>query len=268
VGTSYVNLAYCTPKAKIAATPCVRESQCAADQGCVSYGLRSSLLTCQKVGGAKSLGTACTAGAECRSGECFDREFRQWGTGHRAYCSGHCAKSSDCGPDQLCSRIVLGNNGTPADPFDDVVAGYCQSLFAVVEKDGCANDGDCAGTGGDTCDKTHGLCYKAGAASGAACTSDAACALGAVCMTGLLFPGGYCQTFGCAPGQATGVDSCPGGAAALCTSRGAADEPLSSCYEACPQTGACSRAAQDYGCSKPTNTPGAVASICLFNQGN
>lgn len=266
VGASYVNLGYCTPKAKVAATPCTREAQCAADQGCVSYGVRTSLLTCQKVGGAKALGEACTANAQCRSGECFDREFHQWGATHRAYCSGQCAKNSDCAADQRCTRIVLGNNGTPADPFDDVVAGYCQSLFAVVAP-GCTANGDCVNVqAGDTCDVPHGICYTTGALPGAPCTADTGCGLGAVCLKGVSFPNGYCQSLGCAPGQTTGVDACPGGAEVTCARRGAADEPLYGCYEGCAQSGDCSRFAERYVCAPPTK--GAAASICLYDSGS
>jgi hypothetical protein len=216
----------------------------------------------------------CTAGSECRSGECFDRAFQFWATGHRAYCSGRCAKSSDCAPDQRCTRIVLGTNGTPADPFDDVIAGYCQSLFAVVATAGCADDGACAGTGGDTCDTVHGLCYKAGASSGAACTTDEGCALGAVCMgkPGAMmdprFPGGYCQTFGCAPGQATGVDSCPGGAEAACVQNGVGDEPLRACYEGCAKSSDCSRVGERYVCEPLVGGASVTPSICMFNSGN
>jgi hypothetical protein len=265
VGTSYVNLAYCTPKAKISGKVCTSEKGCAAGEGCLSFGLRTSLLTCVNKGGTKSVGEACTAGAQCRSTECFDREFHQWGLGHRAYCSGHCSKNSDCAADQRCTRIVLGNNGTPADPFDDVVSGYCQTLFSVVDP-GCKNDGECAGTGGTTCDVTHGICYTVGAAAGAACTTDTGCGVGAVCVKGVSFPGGYCQETGCAPGQTTGVDACPGGAEVTCAQRGAADQPLYACYEACAQSGDCSRFAQSYVCSPPTT--GAAASICLYDSGN
>ena len=63
----------CTPESKIAGKVCVREADCDAGQGCVHYGGRTSLRIC-RAGGAKSLGTACAAPGECRSGECFDRD--------------------------------------------------------------------------------------------------------------------------------------------------------------------------------------------------
>src|SRR6185503_14809793 len=106
----------CTPASKIAATACVREGGCPANQGCVLFGPRTSLRVC-KAGGAKSLGTACTAAGECRSGECFDRAFNVPGAGgNRAACSGTCAVNSDCGADQRCIRLVVSNNGTINDP--------------------------------------------------------------------------------------------------------------------------------------------------------
>jgi hypothetical protein len=264
---SYVALGYCTPKAMIKATACTHEADCPADQGCVSYGARTRLLACAKVGGTKSMGDACNAGADCRSGECFDREFHLPSAGSRAFCSGHCGKSSDCGADQRCTRVVLANNNTPADPFDDVVTGYCQSLFAPTASVACKQDTDCTGLGGTTCEKKYGLCYTAGTPSGAACTADANCELAAQCQKpGDGFPDGYCQTFGCAPGAAmTGVDSCPG-ADAVCAQR-STDDPLNACYEGCKESGDCSRFAKSYICKAPTSTPGAAASICLYDKG-
>jgi len=260
---SYVNLGFCTPKAKIAGKACARESDCAADQGCVGTGARTNLLTCQKAGGAKSLGEACTDAAQCRSGQCFDRAFHV--AVNRAFCSGICAKSSDCGADQRCARVVLGNNGTPADPRDDVVVGLCQSLFVPVAGDGCQADAGCTAGGADTCATKYGLCYKAGAPSGAPCTADQGCELGAVCVTDR-FPGGYCQTFGCAVGAAVGaVDSCPG-ANAACAQRGG-DQPLRSCYEGCAKSGDCSRFQESYQCEAATPDAGAPLSICIFDRG-
>src|SRR5262249_35778832 len=115
---SVVNLGYCTPASKITAKVCTHESECGADEGCISYGGRTALLTCAKVTGTKAVGEACTVGSECRSKECFDREFQLPATGKRTFCTAHCGKNSDCGADQLCARIVLNNNGTPADPRD------------------------------------------------------------------------------------------------------------------------------------------------------
>jgi hypothetical protein len=286
---SYVNLGFCTPKAKIGGAICAREADCPAGQGCVSYGARTNLLAC-KAGGPKSLGEKCTRATECRSGQCFDREFHA--EANQSFCSGACGKSSDCGADQRCARVVLSNNNTPADPRDDLVAGLCQSLFVPIAADGCKTDADCTAVanGGDTCSKKYGLCYTAGAASGAACTTDQSCELGALCMTGGRFRGGYCQTLGCAPGAAAGsVDSCPG-AHSTCIQRGS-EAPLYACYEGCAKTAECSRVAESYACESPTTVDGGASdagaadagaadaadagatdagqlpSICIFNMG-
>ncbi|HSZ81089.1 MAG TPA: hypothetical protein VLA14_02350 [Polyangia bacterium] len=263
---SYVNLGYCTPKAKITAVFCARESDCPAGEGCVVYGARTNLVVCKTVGGAKSLGDACLAGAECRSGDCFTRDFQLYGPGNRAYCSGLCAKNSDCSPDQRCTRIVLANDGTPFDPLDDTVVGYCQSLYTSTAAAACQADTDCTTAGADTCSTKYGLCYKAGAATGAACTGDPGCDLGATCSAGVDFPGGYCQAFGCATGATAGtVDACAD-AGSTCSQRGA-DVPLHACYEGCTVSGDCARQAQKYECQSPT-TSATPASICLFNQGS
>jgi hypothetical protein len=260
-------LGFCTPKDKIDGTVCASEASCPADQGCVRYGGRTSLLVCRKVGGTKSLGAACAGPAECRSGECYDREFKLPATGKRTFCSGVCAKNSDCAADQRCVPSVLANNNTPADPFDDVVVGYCQTLFTPTAAGGCANDGACGGTQGDTCDVTHGLCYKKGTPIGAACANpngsdNTGCDLGAVCVSG---NGGYCQSTGCVAGAAAGVDACPG-TTSVCSQR-FADKPLGACYEKCATASDCSRFNQSYRCKAPTGDPGVPASICLFDTG-
>jgi hypothetical protein len=242
---SYVNLGFCTPKAKIAGTACTREADCATGQGCLPYGARTNLMTCQAVAGTKSVGQRCTKTSECRSGQCVDREFHV--DVNEAYCSGPCGKNSDCAADQRCARIVANNNGTPADPFDDLVVGACETLFAPMAGAGCKKDADCSGAqnGGNTCAMKYGLCYTAGAPSGAACTTDQQCELGAFCNHTLR--GGYCQTLGCAPGAAAGsVDACPG-AKSVCAQRGA-ERPLFACYEGCDQSGNCSRVSERYAC--------------------
>jgi Dickkopf N-terminal cysteine-rich region len=265
-GGSFVTLAFCTPKAKIQAVACLREAECPADQGCVSYGPRTTLLACKKVGGTKSLGAACTGGAECRSGECYDRAFRLSAPGSRAYCSGNCKVNSDCSADQRCVRIVLGNNGTISDPRDDVVAGYCETLYVPSAAAGCKADTGCTADGADTCDTKYGLCYKKGAATGTACTADVGCDLGASCSTGGAFKNGYCQTFGCAVGATTGVDSCPG-TAAICSQR-PSDAPIHGCYEGCTQTADCSRGTEQYSCSAVDGPMSTMPkTICLVTQG-
>jgi hypothetical protein len=256
----------CTPEMKITGTICVREAQCPAGQGCVNYGGRTTLRIC-RAGGAKSLGTACTAASECRSGECYDRDFHVSGGQNRAYCSGACGVNSDCGPDQTCQRLVVGNNGTPADPLDDLVVGYCRTLFVPVATTACATDANCVArqNGSDTCDVVHGLCFRGAAVPGDACTSETDCPLGGDCSMGPRFTGGYCQTFGCDQAATTGVDACPG-PSSICAQRGGPDEPISACYEKCAASGAaCSRASAGYKCEPIT--PGVPPNACLVGSG-
>jgi len=260
----------CTPETKIAGTICQREAMCPPGQGCVLYGARTSLKIC-RAGGAKSLGTACTAASECRSGECYDRDFLvSAGTGanaNRAYCSGACQVNSDCGPDQSCARLVVGNNGTVDDPLDDLVVGYCKTMFVAHLSMACATDAGCVAlnNGSDTCDVTHGLCYRKAAVPGSACTGDTGCPVDGTCTMGPRFEGGYCQTFGCDQAATSGVNACPG-TNSICTQRGGPDEPISGCYEKCTLGGsACSRASMGYMCQ--TVTLAAPPNVCLVGGG-
>jgi hypothetical protein len=271
---SYAALGLCTPKTKLAEPTCANEAACAADQGCVRYGARSSLLVCRKVGGTKSLGAVCAAGAECRSGECYDRDFKLPALGARDYCTGVCAKNSDCSADQHCVLKVQSNNDTVSNPFDDVVVGYCETLFVPVASKGCASNADCLKPEfgfGDTCDLTHGLCYKKDAPNGAACVVDkdghtTSCDRGATCGTGGALLAGYCQQTGCDPAAAAGVDACSG-TTSVCAQR-FPDKPLSVCYEKCTPGVACSRAAERFVCTDVAGAPDAgTSAICLYSSG-
>jgi hypothetical protein len=238
---------------------------CPAGQGCVLYGARTSLKIC-RAGGAKSAGTACTAGSECRSGECYDRDFHVSGGTNRAFCSAACQVNTDCGPDQGCVRLVVGNNGSIDDPTDDLVVGYCRTLFVPLVVNACETDAACVlhQDGSDTCDVAHGLCYRKAAVPGSACTGDPACSLDGVCSMGPRFEGGYCQTFGCDPAATSGANACPG-TNSFCGQRGGPDEPISSCYEKCQPGTACSRSTVGYRCeSLTTNGP---LNVCLVNSG-
>jgi hypothetical protein len=265
---STARVGMCTPKGKIKPAACARESACGANEGCVLYGPRTSLRTC-KPGGPKSLGTACGNKNECRSGECFDREWLMPNGSNRAYCSGPCAVNSDCGADQRCVRLVVGNNGTPDNPLDDLVAGYCQTLFPRVMAE-CGANADCVvrQNGSDTCDMAHGLCFKAGALPGDACSNDAQCPVGGACSKGPRFPNGYCQTFGCSATATTGIDVCPG-AQSTCAQRGGPDEPIAACYQGCSivfdASVSCTRVSEGYGCEP--RTAGTPPSICLATPG-
>ena len=257
---SYALVGECTPVTLIPGTVCTSESACPAGQGCVIFGARTIVRTC-KAGGTKSIGEACTGPTQCRSGECYDRNFSVGSANTRALCSGVCAKNSDCGTDQRCVVEVLGNNGTIDDPFDDVVVGYCRSLFAPTIAGACQNSGECVtqGKGADTCDPTYGICYKASAIIGGACATDDACGLGQTCALGPTFAGGACVLQGCAPAGATGTDVCPG-TRSTCGQR-VSDEPLFRCYEGCVTAGGCSRQADNYFCAPAQD--GQPISICL-----
>jgi hypothetical protein len=250
----------CTPVTSIPGTICTSEGACPAGQGCVLYGARTMVRTC-KAGGTKSLGEACTAPAQCRSGECYDRNFGIGSTANRALCSGVCARNSDCGMNQRCVVEVVGNNGTIDDPLDDVAVGYCRSLFSATIGSACQNSNDCVtqGKGADTCDPNYGVCYKASAVIGGSCAADDGCGLGQTCALGPTFARGACVLQGCAPAGATGHDVCPG-ASSTCSQR-MSDEPLYRCYEGCATAGGCSRQADNYFCA-PAQT-GQSISICL-----
>jgi hypothetical protein len=260
LGTSSALVGQCTPKSKMAQTFCQSEGDCPAAQGCVRAGDRTLVMIC-KAGGTRSMGVACAAATECRSGECYDRDFRLGTSAIRAFCSGVCAKNSDCGPDQRCTAKVLGNNGTVNDPLDDVVVGYCRSLFAPTVAASCESNAACVaqGRGADTCDPTYGICYKTGAVIGGGCTTDDGCALGGACALGPIFNGGACVLDGCALGATAGNDLCPG-PQSVCSQR-ASDQPLRRCYEGCVTAGGCSRAAQNYFCAPAKD--GEPISICL-----
>jgi hypothetical protein len=265
---SYARVGLCTPMSKISGTPCVRERDCAASEGCLAYGPRTRLRICRASAGQKSLGAACGAAAECRSGECYDRTWLVANGANRAACSGACTVNSDCGPDQHCARLVTGNNGTPSDPLDDVVSGYCHTMFPPTIAEDCNTDAACVARqdGSDTCDVAHGLCYRQAAVPGSACASDSGCMLDGTCSTGPRFIGGYCQSFGCSPTAGSGVDACAG-AQSSCAQRGGPDEPIAGCYERCggaAQT-ACTRPTDGYVCAPPTT--GVPPSICLVGNG-
>ena len=122
----------CTPESKIAGTVCLREADCPAGQGCVLYGARTSLRVC-RAGGTKSLGSACAGGRRVPQRRVLrPRLPRQRRPEPRATARGRAASTATAVPDQTCARLVVGNNGTPRDPLDDLVVGYCRTLFAPI----------------------------------------------------------------------------------------------------------------------------------------
>lgn len=264
---SVAQLSMCTPRALIGGTACQSEHDCAPTEACQPAGTRSNLLLCTPTAGTKSVGQACAAASECRSGQCVDRDLHAPTGSNRTYCGGTCAKNSDCAANQICLPLVLNDNATTADPTDDVVVGYCTPLDAPPLAGGCMTDADCVGTpasnvtesGGDTCDPVHLTCYSSAARIGGACLYRANCPLGAYCrLNDPRLAGGACLSEGCDPAAVSGVDACPTGS--TCAQRGT-DKPLFGCYEACSATTTCSRTAEKYACFPPTD--GAPASICL-----
>lgn len=263
-------LGMCTPRAMIAATLCRTEKDCAATESCRPLSARSNQPVCTPTTGTKSVGQACGSAAECRGGECTDRDLRTPTGKNATYCSGPCLKNSDCGTGQICLRVVRNSNGTPDDPRDDIIVGACATLDAPALTGGCATNDNCTGqisideTGGDTCDPTHHTCFTLGAHIGDPCAHRADCPLGAYCrLNDPLFPGGACLSLGCDSAATTGVDACPTGS--VCTQR-ATDTPLKSCYPACVAGSACARASEGYMCRAATSDPGA-AQICIWQGG-
>ena len=202
----------CVPESKIMGRACVREADCAASEGCRFVGARSSYRVCRATTATKSLGQACGSPRRVPQRRVLRPRLARRSGANRAACSGACTVSSDCGADQRCARLVVGNNGTPNDPLDDLVSGYCRTLFEPTPALACASDANCVArqNGSDGCDTTYGLCFKKAAAPGSACTADAQCPLGGECSMGPRFTGGYCQTFGCVAGATSGVNACPG----------------------------------------------------------
>ena len=201
---STARLAFCTPRTFVSGTSCSTDKTCKATEACLPLGTRSALLTCQPAIGTKSAGEACAAAAECRSGECFDRDQLPPTGNNRTYCAGFCKKNSDCAANQLCLRTVRTNNMTQDVPGDDVVFGLCTPLVAPPLTGACQTDGDClaatgvAEKGGDTCDTTLGTCYSKASRIGGPCQGRAGCPLGAYCrLNDPRFPAGACLKPGC-----------------------------------------------------------------------
>ena len=264
------HISMCAPPAAAAGTPCQGEKDCLPTQACLPASSRSTLLTCQSAVGTKSVGDACADPAECRSGECVDRDLHNPTGLNRTYCGAFCTKNSACGAGQICLSVVRNNNGTTQDPTDDVSLGYCTTLDAPAKTGACNTDLNCTAPlaqdemGGDTCDPVHLTCYKSTAHIGDACTHRAQCPLGAYCrINDPVFPGGACLMQGCDPAAVSGPDLCPPGS--VCAQR-PADRPLNACYQACGGGQACPREVEQYYCSE-IGAPGS-ARVCLASGGN
>lgn len=267
---SVARLSLCTPRASVVGRVCLGEKDCAASEACLPASGRTTLMTCQPAVGTKSVGDACAAAAECRSGECVDRDLHNATGINRTFCGGYCAKNSNCGAGQICLTVVRNTNATTDLPTDDIALGYCAPLAAPPLAGSCKMDIDCAArtnpdeTGGDTCDALGLTCYKKTAHIGDACVHRAQCPLGAYCrVNDPRFPGGACLAEGCDPAAITGVDACPAGS--LCTQR-PADRPLFACYEVCVTGQPCSRQAEQYYCD--SSAPAGAPRICLASGGS
>jgi hypothetical protein len=267
---SVARLGMCTPRSMIAGTTCATERDCAVGQGCRVAGPRTRLLVCTPSMGTKAVGQTCALDAECRSGECVDRDLRSPTGANRTFCGGFCAKNSDCGPTQLCLRVVRSNNGTGEDPRDDVVVGYCTPLDGPPLSGGCVTNDNCTGqinvdeTGGDTCDSVRRTCFTASARIGDACQHRADCPLGAYCrLNDPRFPGGACLSLGCDPGATAGVDACPSGS--ICIERPTADTPLRGCYPSCALGAICGRFSEGYVCE--VAVVGQPGTVCIGQGG-
>ena len=266
---SRARLSMCAPRSRVSGTTCHAEKDCAAGSACLPVSRHSSLLVCRATTGTKNVGQACAAPAECRSGECADRDGNLPGGNNRTYCAAYCTKNSECGAGQICLRRVLSNNGTIDDPRDDVILGFCTTLAAPALNGACTSDDNCTGqinideTGGDTCDLVNRTCYTKLAKIGDACAHRASCPLGAYCrLQDPNFEGGVCASLGCDPAALAGGDSCGDGA--ICLQR-STDAPLHGCYESCGPSKVCSRLAQGYACQPAVN--GQSATICLTPGG-
>jgi hypothetical protein len=267
---SVARLGMCTPRSLIPGVACSAEKDCPAGQACLPPSGRTNFLVCRAVAGAKSVGQACAADAECRSGLCVDRDLRSPTGSNRTYCGGFCGRNSDCGSTQVCFRAVRNNNATVDEPRDDLVFGFCTPLGAPALTGGCITDDNCTGQtnldeiGGDTCDPVLRTCYSRAARIGAPCAHRADCPLGAYCrLNDPRFPGGACLSQGCDPAATVGVDACPAGT--ICLERPLVDSPLRSCYESCGPGTSCSRASEGYVCDTPVL--GQAANICLWQGG-
>ncbi len=266
---SVARLGVCAPRASVVGTVCQGEEDCAATETCLPASGRTTLLTCQPAVGTKSVGDACGAGAECRSGECVDRDLHNATGLNRTFCGGFCTKNSACGAEQICLSVVRNTNATTDVPTDDISLGYCTPLAAPAMAGSCKLDSDCAAqinpdeTGGDTCDAVALTCYNKAAHIGDACMHRAQCPFGAYCrVNDPRFPGGACLSEGCDAAATVGSDACPAGS--VCTQR-PADRPLSACYEACVAGQPCTRQAEQYYCD--SSAPAGTPRICLSSGG-
>ena len=193
-----------------------------------------------KAGGTKSPGRSLHRGRRVPQRRVLRPQLqRQRRRQPRATARASAHVNSDCGPDQRCVRLVVGNNGTIDDPLDDVVVGYCRTLFVPTDQRGAARtSAECVDPGQRRGhlrpDARHLL--QGGRGHGGPCAADGALRPGPDLRARAALRGRRLRAAAARPAGATGVDACPGRAARSAASA-ASDEPLYRCYEGCATAG-------------------------------
>jgi hypothetical protein len=162
-------------------------SATASASGEIDLGLSSArdkaLISAVEVLSAAPLGTACTAGTQCASGNCVD---------------GVCCGSASCGSCSACN--LAGSAGTcrvvPVGTPDP--RGVCVDQGAAT----CGTDGRCDGTGACQLYAAGTVCSAASCPVGAATlTKQGTCSGAGTCVASLV----SCSPFVCEPGNVCGV---------------------------------------------------------------
>ena len=97
---------------KIAGTACLRESDCPRTRAASPTACAPAYASAGRPAAPSRLGSACTGNADCRSGECFDRNFDQYG-GQRAVLLGGLRRSTATAARIRLRALGGENNGTP-----------------------------------------------------------------------------------------------------------------------------------------------------------
>ena len=153
---------------------------------------------------------------------------------NRAYCSGACTVNSDCGPDQRCTRLVVGNNGIggrsarrPRDRLlpDDVRR---RRQHRLHQRRGAASRSRTARTAA-TRRTGSAIARRPCPAPPAPARRTARWAANAA--SGRVSRAATARRSAATPAATSGVNACPGNS--TCAQRGGPDEPISACYEKC-----------------------------------
>ncbi len=227
------------------------------DQGCVLYGGAPSLRVCRATAARSRWDRRAPGQASAAAASATTATGTSLTAANRAYCSGACTVNSDCGPDQRCVRLVVGNNGTPGRSAGRPGVGLLPHAVRAAAGDWLRHRrrlrrrARTARTAATSCTASA---IKKAAVPGSACTARCECPLGGVCSMGPRFAGGYCQTFGCDPAATSGANACPGSrtaparSAAVPTSR----SPAATRAASRDAGSACSRASAGYACESAT----------------